>query len=568
MTFYVYGQRLRMESAVVASNTIDYLAARFVFQTEDWDGAAKTAVFEGTGKTYSVLLTDDAISPEDHLNLAAGEWIVHLVGTKAVGETTQRITTTQVRFMVDESGAVSGEALPEVAASYGEQILAQAQEARNIAKGVRDDADAGKFKGDKGDTGPAGPQGAKGDTGARGPKGDKGAQGEQGPAGPKGETGAQGPTGPKGDTGPAGDSYTVKGLYATLAALQAAHPTGSAGDAWFVGTADSNTVYQWDVDKAAWVNVGALKGPKGDTGPAGAKGDTGAQGPQGDTGPQGPQGETGPQGPAGPKGDPGEKGAAFTYSDFTATQLAALKGEKGDTGPAGAVGAPGAKGDTGPQGPKGDTGPAGADGAPGAKGDTGAQGPKGNPGEKGAAFTYADFTAAQLAALKGEKGDKGDTGPQGPKGDGVEVSGSKGQYLGFTDTDTLGAVSLPSASTGSKGITYLVDSYERTDTDKAVTPKALNSVYKLVEDKADKSVSKAATLTAAGWSDGVQSLPVSGVTATANGSLRIAQSATDEQFAAWGAAQPRVTAQAAGTLTVKAAGAVPAVDIPVEVVMV
>lgn len=332
-----------------------------------------------------------------------------------------------------------------------------------------------------GAAGPAGAPGAKGD---KGEKGDaftyadftaaqlaalKGDRGEKGEKGDKGDTGAKGPS---------GDSYTVLGLYATLAALQTAHPTGSAGQAWFVGTADSNAVYQWDVDKAAWINVGALKGPKGDTGPAGA------------------------------------------------------------------------------------------DGAPGAKGDTGAQGPKGDPGEKGATFTYADFTAAQLAALKGEKGDKGDTGPQGPKGDGVEVSGSKGQYLGFTDTDTLGAVSLPSASTGSKGITYLVDSYERTDTDKAVTPKALNSVYKLVEDKADKSVSKAATLTAAGWSNGVQTLAVSGVTATANGSLRIAQSATDEQFAAWGAAQPRVTAQAAGSLTVKAAGAVPAVDIPVEVVMV
>ena len=84
-----------------------------------------------------------------------------------------------------------------------------------------------------------------------------------------------------------------------------------------------------------------------------------------------------------------------------------------------------------------------------------------------------------------------------------KVSGAKGQYLGFTGTDTLDAVDLPSASTGRKGITYLVDSYERTDTDKAVTPKALNSVYKLVEDKADKSVSKAATLTAAGWSNGV-----------------------------------------------------------------
>ena len=90
------------------------------------------------------------------------------------------------------------------------------------------------------------------------------------------------------------------------------------------------------------------------------------------------------------------------------------QGPKGDTGPAGASGA------------KGDPGPAGASGAkgdPGPKGETGPKGPKGDPGEKGAPFTYADFTAAQLAALKGEKGDKGDegdtgaTGPQGEKGE-------------------------------------------------------------------------------------------------------------------------------------------------------
>ena len=52
-------------------------------------------------------------------------------------------------------------------------------------------------------------------------------------------------------------------------------------------------------------------------------------------------------------GNKGDKGDAFTYSDFTSEQLAALKGEKGD------------------------------------------------------AFTYSDFTAEQLAALKGEKGDTG-----------------------------------------------------------------------------------------------------------------------------------------------------------------
>lgn len=89
-----------------------------------------------------------------------------------------------------------------------------------------------------------------------------------------------------------------------------------------------------------------------------------------------------------------------------------------------------------------------------------------------------------------------------------------------------------------------------------------------MENKADKSVSATAALTAAGWNDGIQTLTVSAVTAAANGSLRIAQSATDEQFEAWCAAKPRVTAQAAGTLTVKAVGTAPTIDIPVEVVIV
>lgn len=59
----------------------------------------------------------------------------------------------------------------------------------------------------------------------------------------------------------------------------------------------------------------------------------------------------------------------------------------------------------------------GEQGAPGPKGDTGAQGEQ---GEKGDAFTYADFTEEQLAALKGPKGDtgaKGDKGDQGPQGE-------------------------------------------------------------------------------------------------------------------------------------------------------
>ena len=132
-----------------------------------------------------------------------------------------------------------------------------------------------------------------------------------------------------------------------------------------------------------------------------SRGETGARGEKGDTGTQGPQGEMGPQGPRGEKGD---KGDAFTYSDFTTEQLAALKGEKGDTG---AQGPKGEKGDTGAQGPQGEQGPKGD------TGDVGPQGPKGDTGATGAAgksaYSYAQdggYTgteaefAAKLAAEK------------------------------------------------------------------------------------------------------------------------------------------------------------------------
>ena len=65
-------------------------------------------------------------------------------------------------------------------------------------------------------------------------------------------------------------------------------------------------------------------------------GTQGVQGERGTQGPQGPQGEQGPRGEQGPKGD---KGDPFTYADFTAEQLANLKGPKGDKGEDGRDGA-------------------------------------------------------------------------------------------------------------------------------------------------------------------------------------------------------------------------------------
>ena len=174
-----------------------------------------------------------------------------------------------------------------------------------------------------------------------------------------------------------------------------------------------------------------FKNLKGEAGPKGDKGE------KGDTGPIGPQGEQGIQGPVGPKGD------AFTYSDFTPDQLAALKGPKGDKGD---------KGDTGERGPQGEQG------IQGPQGEQGIQGPAGPKGDKGDAFTYNDFTSEQLESLKGPKGDKGDTGERGPQGEqglqGIQgIQGPKGDAFTYSDftPEQLAALKGPKGDKGDTG---------------------------------------------------------------------------------------------------------------------
>ena len=71
---------------------------------------------------------------------------------------------------------------------------------------------------------------------------------------------------PKGEKGDTGTSFQIKGMYATYEELIAAHPTGSRGDAYAVGTSEQNVIYNWNNETRAWDNLGGLKGAKGDTG--------------------------------------------------------------------------------------------------------------------------------------------------------------------------------------------------------------------------------------------------------------------------------------------------------------
>ena len=141
--------------------------------------------------------------------------------------------------------------------------------------------------------------GAKGDKGDRGEVGETGATGAQGNSGTiqvgsvtsgvspavtnvgtdtnaifnfvlaKGDKGEQGE---KGEDGQDGKSFEIKAQYPNYNALITAHPTGEAGDAYFVGTDENPDLYIWLTEDAEWFNNGKLAGVKGD------KGDTGEAG--------------------------------------------------------------------------------------------------------------------------------------------------------------------------------------------------------------------------------------------------------------------------------------------------
>ena len=208
-----------------------------------------------------------------------------------------------------------------------------------------------------------------------------GPQGKQGPPGPQGPQGEPGPTGPKGDKG---DPFKfsdftqeqLESLKVTTAGTSVPGPQGPQGKPF---TYDMFTPEQLE----------SLKGPKGDPGPRGA---------DGDIGPMGPRGMQGEQGPAGPQGIPGVAGAQ------------GIPGPKGDPGERGPQGERGPKGDPGPMGPRGEVGLPGPMGPQGERGLQGIPGPK---GDKGDPFRFSDFTAEQLAQLKGPKGDPGPAGTGG-----------------------------------------------------------------------------------------------------------------------------------------------------------
>lgn len=68
----------------------------------------------------------------------------------------------------------------------------------------------------------------------------------------------KGDTGPQGPQGETGSGLQILDVYASLADLQSAHPTGNPGDAYQVGSGGNYTLYIWSSSQSAWVQAGTL----------------------------------------------------------------------------------------------------------------------------------------------------------------------------------------------------------------------------------------------------------------------------------------------------------------------
>ena len=414
------------------------------------------------------------------------------------------------------------------------------------ATGPAGPAGAQGAQGVQGKQGPTGATGADGATGPQGPAGPQGIQGPQGETGPKGATGATGPAGPtgpqgqKGDPGEDGKSFTIQDIYPTLAALKQAFPTGN--EYAYQVTAEDDEIFIWSELATDWVSLGKLQGPQGPQGPTGA---TGAQGPKGDTGAQGPQGVQGIQGE---------------------------KGDTGETGPTGPTGPAGPQGEQGPQGEKGDQGPAGPTGPTGPTGPQGEQGAQGIPGPTG------------------PQGEQGIQGPQGEAGESAYTAASKGGYTGTetqfnSDLAKIGNKADKTAPAAAGNLAALDAAGNLADSGKKVGDfQAKVTVSGLLKGDGSGGVSAAApgtdysgpkatvaaTLLAASWTGSeapfVYTLAIAGVTATSYQELLPAVNITAEQLTALQAANITDAGQAAGTMTLKAYGKKPTVDIPIRVI--
>ena len=118
-------QSLTAEYLPLAAESVQYLTAKVVCETEDWTGREIKALFGQGCTVYEIPVTGGEITAKQQLNLTAGDWRVWLVGNSARdGEVIPRITTNVTHISVAPTGGTEGNPFPTRPPTVEEQLRA------------------------------------------------------------------------------------------------------------------------------------------------------------------------------------------------------------------------------------------------------------------------------------------------------------------------------------------------------------------------------------------------------------------------------------------------------------
>ena len=118
-------QTLTAEYLPLAAESVQYLTAKVIGETEDWTGCEIKAMFGQGCTVHGITVTGGEITAKQQLNLSAGDWRVWLVGNSARdGEVIPRITTNVAHISVAPTGGTEGNPFPTTPPTVEEQLRA------------------------------------------------------------------------------------------------------------------------------------------------------------------------------------------------------------------------------------------------------------------------------------------------------------------------------------------------------------------------------------------------------------------------------------------------------------
>lgn len=118
-------QSLTAKYLPLAAESVQYLTAKVVYETDDWTGREIKAMFGHGCTVYEVPVTGGEITAKQQLNLTAGDWRVWLVGNSARdGDVIPRITTNVAHIIVAPTGGTEGSPFPAIPPTVEEQLRA------------------------------------------------------------------------------------------------------------------------------------------------------------------------------------------------------------------------------------------------------------------------------------------------------------------------------------------------------------------------------------------------------------------------------------------------------------